>query len=98
MGSEKQKKNFKNFRGIKIIFYEFMEVPKYIKKYFWDVDTKNLDKDKYKDFIIERLLELGDKKSILWLKKNFNIEDIKRVVISSKRITKKSKNFWMKNL
>ena len=69
-------------------------IPKDLKRYFWDVDFKNLDKDKYSHFIIERILELGDRKAVEWMKDNFSQEEIKRVVYSSRNLSRKSANFW----
>jgi len=70
------------------------KLPKFLRKYFWDVDVKNLDKKKYSFFIIERLLELGDKKAIDWLEKNYKKREIKRVVKKSRSLSRKSCIFW----
>ena len=69
-------------------------IPKSLKKYFWDVDFKNLDKDKYSYFIIERILELGDGKAVKWMENNFSKEKIRKVVYSSRNLSRKSANFW----
>jgi len=66
----------------------------FLKKYFWDVDFSKLEKDKNSRFIIERILELGDIKSIKWMKKNFPEQDIKKIVLSSRRLSPKSANYW----
>ena len=69
-------------------------LPEYLKKYFWDVDFLKLQRDKDSHFIIERILELGDMKSIEWMKKNFPEKEIKQIVISSRRLSPKSANYW----
>ena len=69
-------------------------IPKGLKRYFWDVDFRNLDKDKYSYFIIERILELGDRKAVEWMKNNFSKEEVKKVIYSSKNLSRKSANFW----
>lgn len=69
-------------------------LPKYLKKYFWDVDFSKLEKDKNPHFIIERILEFGDMKSIEWMKKSFPEGEIKKIVLSSRRLSPKSANFW----
>jgi len=69
-------------------------LPKTLKKYFWDVDFENLDKDKYSYFIIERILELGDRKAAKWMKNNFSQEKIKKVIYNSRNLSLKSANFW----
>jgi len=69
-------------------------LPIYLKKYFWDVDFLKLRKDKDSHFIIERILELGDIKSIQWMRKNFSKKEIKRIVMSSRRLSPRSANYW----
>ena len=36
----------------------------FLKKYFWDVDFPSLNKKNHSEFIIERILEYGDKKEV----------------------------------
>jgi len=69
-------------------------LPKYLEKYFWDTNIRRLDKEKYKFYIIERLLEMGDQKAIVWLMKAFDKKDMLDVLHDSKRISAKSRNFW----
>lgn len=70
------------------------KLPKFLKKYFWDVDfeTINLQKESY--FIIERILEEGDKKAIKWMLQTFSKDLIQAVLQKSRRLSKKSANFW----
>jgi hypothetical protein len=42
-------------------------LPKALHRYFWDVDAKRLNIRKYRQFIIERILEFGDEKAIRWV-------------------------------
>lgn len=70
------------------------KLPSFLKKYFWDVDFFEVDKKIYSQFIIERILEFGDGKSVKWMIKNFNLDEIKKVIIISKNLSKKSANFW----
>jgi hypothetical protein len=69
-------------------------LPNFLRKYFWDTDFSKLDKEKYASFIIERILEYGDKKAIRWMKDNFDLSTIKKVVSESKNLSPKSANFW----
>jgi hypothetical protein len=65
-----------------------------LKKYFWDINFKDLDlKDDY-FFIIERVLNFGNADSIKWLKKNYNKDKIKEVVQNSRNLNDKTRNFW----
>lgn len=68
--------------------------PEFLKRYFWDVNFFKLDQVKNKNFIIERLLEMGDEKSARWMKGFYSREDIKTIVKSSKKLSFKSANYW----
>jgi len=69
-------------------------IPKFLKKYFWDVDFSKLDKKNYSQFIIERILEYGDERAIKWMRENFKLNQIKNVLQQSKNLSRKSANFW----
>ena len=61
---------------------------------FWDIDPARLDLQENKDYIIERTLEFGDDKAVKWLFSNYPRSDIKKVLASSRRISRKSANYW----
>ncbi len=69
-------------------------MPSFLKEYFWDVDFSKLDKKKHSQFIIERILEYGNRKAVAWLKKNFELPKIKKILCDSKNLSAKSANFW----
>ena len=69
-------------------------LPPYLKKYFWDVDFSILDSEQRPRFVIERILEYGDRKSVRWMKENFSSEEIKKTLSISKNLSQKSANFW----
>jgi succinate dehydrogenase flavin-adding protein (antitoxin of CptAB toxin-antitoxin module) len=71
-----------------------IKLPEYLKKYFWEIDFNKLDSKKSSYYIIERLLEYGDKEAIQWLTKNFSKQALENVVYTSKQLSKKSANFW----
>ncbi len=70
------------------------KLPSFLQKYFWDVDFLEVDKNSYSMFIIERILEFGDQKSVRWMLNNFNLDEIKKVIMVSRNLSKKSANFW----
>ena len=70
-------------------------VPQSLKPILWDVDLASLDVKKDKDFIIKRVADKGRWDDIVWLKKQYAIDDIIDVVKKSKNISKKTKNFWL---
>lgn len=70
------------------------KLPEFLKRYFWDVQFSDLNKEKYPRFIIERILEYGDEKAVKWMKDNFTEKKIKQAVCKSKTLSKKSANYW----
>ena len=69
-------------------------LPRALHRYFWDVDAKRLNIRKYRQFIIERILEFGDEKAIRWVRRTFGDDTIRQVVCQSRRIFKRTANFW----
>ena len=69
-------------------------IPNFVKKYFWDVDLLKLDKKEHSKFIIERILEYGDKKAVEWMRGEFKLDQIKNVLQKSRNLSCKSANFW----
>ena len=65
-----------------------------LQSLFWDVDFLTLDVKKHLIFIIERVLEFGDREAVQWLFKNYTPAEISGVVLHSRRLSPKSKNFW----
>jgi hypothetical protein len=62
---------------------------------FWDVDASRLDLQENKQYIIERILELGDEKAVSWLFSNYSRSDIKEGLRKSRNISRKSRNYWI---
>ncbi|MBI5574354.1 MAG: helix-turn-helix domain-containing protein [Elusimicrobia bacterium] len=73
--------------------YKNHPVP-YSVKCFWDVDRNNLSLLKNTRFIVERILEFGDKRDVKWLFSNLRTEKIIEILRKSRSLSKKSLNFW----
>lgn len=70
-----------------------MKMPGFLRRYFWDVDFTGLGaKDSV--FIIERILEYGDKPAVEWMLNNFSRARIKKVLSERRGFSKKSCNYW----
>jgi hypothetical protein len=69
-------------------------LPLSFKQLFWDIDFSSLDKEKNKNFVIERVLEFGDISHFEELKRIYSIDEIKEVLRNSKNISFKSANFY----
>ena len=62
-------------------------------KYFWGDDLKDLSWVKHQNYIIQTILEKGDRKAVRWLMKKINKKDLKNTLPHLK-LDSKSKNFW----
>jgi len=71
-----------------------MKLPSFLKKYFWNVDFAKLDLEKNSFFVITRLLEYGDIKSLCWLFKHTGRRQIEEVIMKSRELSPKTANFW----
>lgn len=69
-------------------------IPEAYSKLFWDVDWMRLDRNKNRTFIIERILNMGDRYSLRWLRSNYAEQDILNTVKSSRRLSKKTARAW----
>ena len=70
------------------------KLPKFLKKYFWDVEFKEIDLDKSKVYILKRILEYGDEQAVGWMWKNFKKSEIKDALSNFRGYSQKSANFW----
>lgn len=69
-------------------------MPSYLEKYFWDVDFGKLEYKKYPYFIIGRILEFGDAKSLRWMMTHFSLEQIKYTLKNISELSARTANFW----
>lgn len=69
-------------------------LPKFLEKYFWDVDFKKMDVEVHSENILARLLECGDEKAISWMKRNFSKDQIEDVLFHYRSVSPQSANFW----
>ncbi len=70
------------------------DIPNYVKKYLWDVDTNTISADSHAQFVIERVLEYGDIDSLKWLTEVYPTETISSTLKVSKKISAKTGNFY----
>jgi len=69
-------------------------LPEEFRKYFWDVDDDDLSLEKYPKFIAERIMNYGDLDSVKWLQSVLEREFIRSVVMNSRNLNAKTKNYW----
>jgi hypothetical protein len=65
----------------------------FTKYLFWDIAIDNIDRDKHKNYIIERVLSKGFLKDIYLLFKMYTCDEIVEAVKASKVLDKKTINF-----
>lgn len=64
-----------------------------VRKYFWDINPQKARPKSYPEYYIKRILELGDKKALNWLKRVFGKKKIQKVA-RKVRLSPKSANYW----
>jgi hypothetical protein len=69
-------------------------IPRYVRPLFWDVDADCLIPRSYPRYTIGRILEWGDERAYAWLTGVFSEAEIKEVIRSERRLTRRSANFW----
>ena len=69
-------------------------IPEHLRPFFWETDLSKISIEENKQYIIERILDLGDKEAVQWIFSNFSLDEIKKAIKGSRRISKKSLNFW----
>lgn len=69
-------------------------LPKFLKKYFWDVDFGKINAQAHPQYVLVRLLEYGDKKAISWMKRNFTRHQIEDILFHYRSVSPQSANFW----
>lgn len=70
------------------------KLPRFLKKYFWDVDFEKVDLEKSRVFILKRVLDRGNDKALKWLLLHYNKEDIKQLLLTTRDLSAKTANFW----
>lgn len=69
--------------------------PKFLKKYFWDVDFAELNVKTHPQYVLERILEYGDEKAVAWMKKNFTRDEVADILFHFRGLSPKSANYWV---
>ena len=67
---------------------------RYRRSLFWDTKSENIDKDKNKRYIIERVLEFGDDKEVKMIFREYDRDDIFNVAHNSRSLSPKTRALW----
>ena len=69
-------------------------LPKFLKKYFWDVEPEKINLKKNKVYVLRRILNYGDGKAVAWMYNNFKKSEIKNILCGFRGYSQKSANYW----
>ena len=69
-------------------------LPRSMRMLFWDIDADAFVPEDWPDYTIFRVLEYGDEDAVAWMRRTFSEAEIRRVIRSERRLTRKSANFW----
>jgi hypothetical protein len=69
-------------------------IPKSVTRYFWDVDIKKLNPSQNPLFVIQRLLDKGDKEAVSWVLGYYDKNTIKKTFTTLRDFKPKVGYFW----
>jgi hypothetical protein len=67
---------------------------RHLQSLFWETDWSRIDLQKNKRYVIERILELGDREAVDWLFSTYSQDEIRQVLKSGRNLSAKSKTYW----
>ena len=73
---------------------EKIQVPDFLRSYFWDVAFNELEVKTHTFLIIKRILDRGNLSDVRWLLKTYGKDTIKKVVTGTKDLARPTGNFW----
>jgi len=76
------------------ISYNCWVIPANVRPLFWDINPDTFHPKSYTRYTIGRILEWGDEQAFAWLKGLFSESEIRSVILSERRLSRRSANFW----
>lgn len=73
---------------------EKVQIPEFLRQYFWDVPFEKLEIKKHAFLVIKRVLDRGNLSDIRWLIKTYGKDKIKKVVMETRDLSRPTGNFW----
>lgn len=70
-----------------------LRLPSSLQKYFWGDDLAELNWQDHQKYIVQTILEKGDRQAAAWLLSQFEKKELVKQ-LSSIKLSKKSANFW----
>lgn len=69
-------------------------IPQNLRLFFWDIDADRFDPKRYPEYTIGRVLEYGNREALGWIRNLFSEQEIKSVIRTERRLTRRSATFW----
>lgn len=69
-------------------------IPSNLQPLFWDTNLDTFKPEAYPEYTIFRILEYGDEDAVAWLRQTFSESEIRKVLRTERRLSRKSANFW----
>ncbi|OIP57466.1 MAG: hypothetical protein COX79_00520 [Candidatus Levybacteria bacterium CG_4_10_14_0_2_um_filter_36_16] len=69
-------------------------LPQFLRPYFWDVKFEDINIAKNPQFVLKRIIDRGDTKSLFWALTKFSLEDIRNIITTSRDLSPRTANFW----
>ncbi|MBY9078744.1 hypothetical protein KIH86_28300 [Paenibacillus sp. HN-1] len=69
-------------------------LPQDLTPFFWDVYIEQLEPAIHSRFIIERLLNEGNQRTLQWLFSTYSMNEILQAVRSSRNLSRKTARYW----
>ena len=69
-------------------------IPSNLRTLFWDINLESFNPAEYPDYTIFRVLEYGDTEAATWMRAMFSEDEIRRVIRTERRLSRKSASFW----
>ena len=69
-------------------------LPEALRPFFWDVEFEKLFIKESAYFVISRLMEHGDDEALRFLLQNYDTEELTPVLLTSRSLSSRSRNFW----
>lgn len=70
------------------------KLPPFLYHLFWDINPERLITAQHPTYVIERILELGDRSAVRWLEKQYSREKVIETLKKSKKISRKTANYF----
>jgi len=69
-------------------------IPSHLQTLFWDTNLDTFKPEAYPDYTIFRILEQGNEEAVMWMRQTFSESEVRRVLSTERRLSRKSANYW----